>query len=149
MPVQRQHTKGTILLVEDNKMDVTLARQCFSEIAPAIELFDVENGLEALAFLRGEGEYSEAPKPELILLDLNMPKMDGRELLAELAKDDTLNCLPVVVLTNSQFDDDIRQSYLLGATSYIRKPIDYEHFEKIVKRIVDYWFGLVVLPREY
>jgi CheY-like chemotaxis protein len=146
MSSERRRASGTILLVEDNEMDVVLAKRCFEEVAPTIRLHNVENGVEALAFLRREGKYADAPTPNLILLDLNMPMMDGRETLAEITSDEKLQHLPVVILTNSQFDDDVLDSYRLRANSYIRKPIDFEDFLEIVKRIVAYWFDLVVLP---
>jgi len=137
---------GTILLVEDNNADFILAQQCFKEVAPTLQLLNVENGVDAIAFLRREGEFADAPSPDLILLDLNMPLMDGRETLAEIAKDEKLNHLPVIVLTNSQFDDDVLSVYKMRASSYIRKPVDFEQFLEAARKIVDYWFELVVLP---
>ena len=139
---------GVILLVEDNHMDVILARKCFEEVAPAIKLHHVDNGVEALAFLRRAGKYVDAPTPNLVLLDLNMPLMDGRETLAEIARDEKLQHIPVVILTNSQFHTDVLETYKMRANSYIRKPVDFEQFVEIVGRVVDYWFNVVVLPRD-
>lgn len=137
---------GVILLVEDNHMDVLLARESFEEVAPAIELHNVDNGVQALSFLRRTGQYVDAPTPDLVLLDLNMPLMDGRETLAEITRDEKLQHIPVVILTNSQFDDDVRSAYKMRASSYIRKPVDFDDFLRITRGIVAYWFDLVVLP---
>jgi two-component system response regulator len=139
---------GVILLVEDSRMDEVLARKCFEEVAPGIQLHHVQNGLEALAFLRREDKYNGAPAPDLVLLDLNMPMMDGRQTLAEIVGDEDLQHIPVVVLTNSQFEEDVRDAYKMRASSYIRKPVDFNDFIRIVRGLVAYWFDLVVLPED-
>jgi len=139
---------GIILLVEDNEMDVILTKKCFEEVDPTIHLYPVDNGLEAMAFLRQQGKYTDSPTPDLVLLDLNMPMMDGRQTLAEITADESLQHIPVVVLTNSQDANDVRSVYKLRANSYLRKPVDFNDFVRIGQGIVDYWFDLVVLPSQ-
>jgi chemotaxis family two-component system response regulator Rcp1 len=107
----------------------------------------VKNGVEAMAFLRREGEYSNAPQPDIILLDLNMPKMDGREVLAEIKKDESLKHIPVIVLTTSKAEQDILKSYDLYANCYITKPVDLDQFNTVIKSIKDFWLSIVKLPR--
>ena len=141
-----EQISGTILLVEDSQMDVVLTQRCFEEVAPKVDLHHVENGIEAMAFLRRQRQYADAPQPDLVLLDLNMPMMDGREVLAEIVRDEALRHLCVIILTNSSFDEDVKYTCTLRANSYVRKPIDYEQFLEAVKIIVEYWLGLVVLP---
>jgi CheY-like chemotaxis protein len=99
-----------------------------------------------MAFLRKQGQYSDAPTPDLILLDLNMPRMGGREVLAEMATDDALNSIPVVVLTTSENEPEVQQSYALRCNSYIVKPVDFQKFQGVIASIADYWFSVVVLP---
>jgi two-component system, chemotaxis family, response regulator Rcp1 len=110
------------------------------------EILLVEDGEKCLAFLRKQGEYQNAPTPDLILLDLNMPKMSGREVLAEMIKDDHLKALPVVILTTSEQEQEILKMYKMRCSSYIVKPVDFDQFLKVVRTIAEYWFTVVVLP---
>lgn len=135
-----------ILLVEDNEHDVVLTREALKRSGVAVDLHHVENGEECLAFLRRQGQYAGAPTPNLILLDLNMPVMDGRELLAELVVDEERSHLPVVVLTTSVAERDISQMYRLGCNSYIQKPVDFAEFQATIRDLCTYWFGVVELP---
>lgn len=135
-----------ILLVEDNPGDVRLMQESFKESKVRNTLHVVRDGVEALAFLRGGGEYADAPRPDLVLLDLNLPKKDGREVLAEIKEDPDLKRIPVVVLTISKAEEDILKSYNLHANCYITKPIDLEQFLGVVKAIDEFWFTIVKLP---
>jgi two-component system, chemotaxis family, response regulator Rcp1 len=136
----------TLLLVDDNADDVMLMRRSLERSKLPVTLHDVQNGLECMNFLRRAGRYASAPRPDLILLDLNMPIMGGREVLAEIVKDDALRALPVVVLTTSNDERDRSDMYRLRCSSYVRKPVDSEEFEAMVKQLCDYWFGLVEPP---
>jgi len=135
-----------ILLVEDNPGDVRLTLEVFKESKMRNNLSAVGDGVEALAFLRREGKYVQSPRPDLILLDLNLPKKDGREVLAEIKEDPDLRCIPVVVLTTSQAERDVVRSYNLHANCYISKPIDLEQFIRVVRSIEDFWLAIVKLP---
>jgi len=135
-----------ILMVEDNPGDVRLAREAFKEVKVLNELHVVEDGVEALAFLRRQGKYANAVRPELILLDLNLPKKDGREVLAEIKEDPDLRRIPVVILTVSKAEEDIIRTYDLHANCYITKPVDLEGFMKIVRAIEGFWLTIVELP---
>ena len=135
-----------ILLVEDNPGDVRLTIEAFRENRVRNKLSVVADGVEALAFLRQEGKYAAVPRPDLILLDLNMPKKDGREVLAELKADENLRRIPVIVLTTSQAEEDILRVYGLNGNCYISKPVDLEQFIKVVKCIEDFWLTIVKLP---
>lgn len=135
-----------ILLIEDNEDDVFLMRQALRRIEIPINLHRVEDGRKCMAFLRKQEPYAEAPQPDLILLDLNLPIMDGRQVLAELVADPRLRALPVVILTTSANERDIRHTYELRCSSYIVKPLDLEDFERAVRLICEYWFDLVALP---
>jgi two-component system, chemotaxis family, response regulator Rcp1 len=135
-----------ILLVEDNPGDADLAREALEGNKMCNELRVVSDGEEAMAYLRRQGKYCDAPRPDLILLDLNLPKKDGREVLAEIKADEDLKRIPVVVLTMSMDEEDILKSYNLHANCYITKPIDVSQFFKVVKTIEDFWLGIVVLP---
>lgn len=135
-----------ILLVEDNENDVMLMRQGFKKAKLVVNLHHVANGEECMAFLRKQDKYAGTPVPDLILLDLNMPKMDGREVLAELVADEKLNHLPVVILTTSSEEQEILKMYKLRCSSYIVKPVDFEQFLRVVRTIGEYWFTVVVLP---
>lgn len=135
-----------ILLVEDNDNDVELTRISFERVRFKVNLHHVENGVECMAFLRREGRWVDAPSPDLILLDLNMPIMDGREVLAEIASDPALRHLPVVVLTTSTEQRDILEMYRLRCSSYIAKPIDFTQFQRVIQELGRYWFTVVVLP---
>lgn len=135
-----------ILLVEDNETDVVLTRRSFQGARLAVNLHHVSNGEQCLSFLRNEQGYEDAPSPDLILLDLNMPVMDGRETLAELVADDKLSHLPVVVLTTSDDERDILEMYQLRCSAYLTKPVDFPKFQDMVQQLGVWWFTLVVLP---
>ena len=135
-----------ILLVEDNPGDVRLTVEALREGRVANQLHVVEDGVEAMLFLRREGRYADVPRPDLILLDLNLPRKDGREVLAELKQDADLRRIPVVVLTSSAAEQDIMQAYNLYANCYITKPVDLEQFLKIIRSIEDFWLIVVKLP---
>jgi two-component system, chemotaxis family, response regulator Rcp1 len=135
-----------ILLVEDNPGDVRLTREALRDSKLHNNLSVVEDGAEALAFLRREGSYTAAPRPDIILLDLNLPKLSGREVLQEIKKDEVLRRIPVVILTTSDDEQDILASYDLHANCYITKPVDINRFVTIVKSIENFWFSIVKLP---
>jgi len=135
-----------ILLVEDNPGDVRLTVEALKEAKVINNLTVLKDGVEALAYLRRQGRYAEAARPHLIVLDLNLPKKDGREVLAEIKEDDGLKRIPVVVLTTSEDEQDILKSYNLHANCYVTKPVDLERFIKVVRSIEDFWLGIVVLP---
>ncbi len=137
-----------VLLVEDNPGDARLTRIALEEGKMHIHLNVVEDGVEAMAFLRKQGRYAEAAHPDLILLDLNLPKKSGPEVLAEIKADETLKRIPVVILTTSEAEKDILQAYDLFANCYITKPVDFDQFVKIVQSIEDFWFTIVKLPSE-
>ncbi len=137
-----------ILLVEDNPGDVRLTIEALEEGKMRINLCVVRDGEEAMTFLRCEGKYDKAPRPDLILLDLNLPKMDGRQVLAEIKGDNNLKRIPVVVLTTSNAEIDILKSYGLGANCYVTKPVDLNQFIKVVKSIEEFWLTIVRLPKE-
>ena len=136
-----------ILLVEDDPADVELIRETMANSKIVTHLHVVENGVEALKFLRREGKYADAPQPDLILLDLNLPRMDGRALLAEMRADERLKSIPVVVLTTSQAEEDIIKSYRLGANCYITKPVGLAEFARVVHSMEEFWFTIVRLPK--
>lgn len=135
-----------ILLVEDNPGDVRLTIEALKEAKVINHLTVVKDGMEALAFLRRQGSYTAAPRPHLIVLDLNLPRKDGREVLADIKADDSLKRIPVVVLTTSQDEQDVLKSYNLHANCYITKPVDLDQFVRVVRSIEDFWLGIVVLP---
>lgn len=135
-----------ILLVEDNPGDIRLTEEALKEGKVRNRLHVAMDGEEAMAFLRKEGEYAGAPMPDLILLDLNLPRKDGREVLAEIKDDDDLKRIPVVVLTTSQAEEDIARSYNLHANCYISKPVDLEQFLNVVHSIEEFWLSVVKLP---
>ncbi len=135
-----------ILLVEDNPGDVRLTMEAMKEGKVLNRVSVVEDGMEAMAFLRREGPYADSPKPDLILLDLNLPRKDGREVLAEIKKDEKLKCIPVVILTTSQAERDILMTYELHANCYISKPVQFDEFIQVVKLIEDFWLTVVKLP---
>jgi two-component system, chemotaxis family, response regulator Rcp1 len=137
-----------ILLVEDNPGDVRLTREALKDGKIVNNLHVAENGVEALAFLRREGKYHDAVRPELILLDLNLPKKDGREVLAEIKADKDLKRIPVVILTSSEAEQDIVKSYNLHANCYVTKPVDLDQFITVVKSIEHFWLKVVKLPPE-
>jgi CheY-like chemotaxis protein len=135
-----------ILLVEDNPGDADLAREAIENSKMKNHLFVVEDGIKAMSFLRKTDGYEKMPRPDLILLDLNLPRKDGREVLAEIKDDDDLKCIPVVILTTSKADEDVIKSYNLHANCYITKPIDLNLFLQVVRSIEDFWLSIVVLP---
>jgi CheY-like chemotaxis protein len=135
-----------VLLVEDNPGDVRLTQEAFGEGEMAVNLSVAQDGVEALAFLRREGNYADAPLPDIILLDLNLPKKDGREVLAELKQEPNLKRIPVIVLTTSKAELDILKVYDLHANCYLSKPVDLDEFTKLVKSVQDFWFTVVQLP---
>jgi two-component system, chemotaxis family, response regulator Rcp1 len=135
-----------ILLAEDNENDVELTRQGFKRSKLLLNLHHVRDGEECLAFLRKQGKYSDVPTPDILLLDLNMPRVDGREVLAEMVADKDLNSIPVVVLTTSANEEEILKMYKLRCSSYIVKPVDFDQFLRVVRSIAEYWFTVVVVP---
>lgn len=137
-----------ILLVEDNPGDVRLTREAFKEGKVLNNLSVVEDGAEAMAFLRQQGKYADAPRPDLILLDLNLPKKDGREVLPEIKGDTNLKRIPVVVLTTSKAEQDILKTYNLHANCYVTKPVDLEQFTSVVRFVQHFWLSIVKLPPE-
>ena len=140
------HSGIRILLVEDDPADVELTVETLEDSKISIHLDVVNNGEEALAFLRKEGEFAEAGRPDLLLLDLNMPRMDGRQVLRHVKSDDRLKTIPVVVLTTSSAEEDVARSYFEGANCYITKPVGLDEFAKVVRTIEDFWFTVVRLP---
>ena len=135
-----------ILLVEDNPGDVRLTIEALKEGKVANKINVAADGIEAMAFLLREGKYENAPKPDLILLDLNLPKKNGREVLAEIKENSHLRCIPVVILTSSQAEKDIVTTYNLHANCYITKPVDFDQFIDVVRSIENFWFSVVKLP---
>jgi CheY-like chemotaxis protein len=136
-----------VLLVEDDPGDVLMTREAFDDHKLKNVLHVVDNGVDALAFLRREGEFTDAPTPDLILLDLNLPRMDGREVLATIKSDDELKSIPVVVLTTSEAEEDVLRSYRLHANAYVTKPVDFERFLEVVRQIDEFFVTVVKLPR--
>jgi CheY-like chemotaxis protein len=137
-----------VLLVEDNPADVRLTQEALKEGKVRNRLHSVPDGVEALAFLHREGKYADAVRPDLILLDLNLPRKSGREVLGEIKTDPGLRHIPVVVLTSSQAEKDIAQAYDLHANCYVTKPVDLDRFIEVVKSIEGFWFSIVKLPSE-
>jgi CheY-like chemotaxis protein len=135
-----------ILLVEDNIGDIRLTEEALKESNLIVNLSIARDGMEAMEFLRGEGTHADAPAPDLILLDLNLPRKDGREVLQEIKNDADLKRIPVVVLTTSQAESDIIATYGFHANCYINKPVDMDQFIKIVKLLEEFWFTIVKLP---
>ena len=138
-----------ILLVEDNPGDVRLTVEALKEGKVHNRLHIAKDGMEAMEFLNREGEYSDVPRPDLILLDLNLPKKDGHEVLAEIKEDPLLKRIPVVVFTGSKAGEDVLKTYNLHANCYITKPVDWEHFITVIKSINDFWLTIVKLPSEW
>ena len=137
-----------ILLVDDNEDDVYLTRRAFKGARLPVNLHHVDNGKKCLTFLRKQPPYADAPTPDLVLLDINMPVMDGHEVLAAINADDALRHLAVVVLTTSAEESDITAMYRLRCNSYVTKPVDFEKFQRMVQQLTDYWLDLVILaPR--
>jgi two-component system, chemotaxis family, response regulator Rcp1 len=137
-----------ILLVEDNPVDVMMTREVFNGWRLCNNLYVAEDGEDAMEFLYKRGKYSYAPSPEIILLDLNLPRKDGREVLAEIKGDSSLRHIPVIILTTSEAQEDIWRSYELQANCFITKPVDMEQFTKALECLGEFWFTLVKLPRK-
>ena len=135
-----------ILLIEDDAGDVLMIREAFEDNKVRNRLHCVSDGVEAVAFLRREGEHAGAPRPDLVLLDLNLPRKDGREVLAEIKSDPALRDIPVVVLTTSKAEEDVLRSYQLHANAYVPKPVDFERFIEVVRQIDDFFVTVVKLP---
>lgn len=136
-----------VLLVEDDPGDVLITKEAFAENKVRNNLSVVNDGVKALQFLRREAEYADAPRPDLILLDLNLPRMDGHEVLAHIKSDADLQRIPVVVLTTSDAEEDVLRSYDLHANAYVTKPVDFERFLGVVRQIDDFFVSVVKLPR--
>ena len=136
-----------VLLVEDDPGDVLLTQEAFAQHQVNNRLHVVRDGVEALEFLRKQGRWAASPTPDLVLLDLNLPRMDGREVLAEIKADETLRRIPVVVLTTSEAEEDVLRSYELYANAYVTKPVDFDRFIQVVRQIDDFFVTVVKLPR--
>ena len=137
-----------ILMVEDSPTDVLLTREALEHAKVLNHLHVVEDGVQAMAFLRKQGPYADAPRPGLILLDLNLPKKDGREVLAEVKADEDLKVIPVVALTTSRAEEEVLRAYKLHVNCYITKPVDFANFAEVVRSIQQFWFTVVTLPPE-
>lgn len=137
-----------ILLVEDSPGDVRLTREALKDAKMHINLHVAADGIEAMAFLNREGEYTYVPRPDLILLDLNLPRKDGRQVLEEIKANPSLMTIPIVILTTSASEEDVLRSYRLHANCYISKPVDLDGFLKVIKSIDNFWLSIVKLPRE-
>jgi CheY-like chemotaxis protein len=135
-----------VLLVEDDPGDVLMTREAFQDYKVHNQLHVVNDGEQAMAFLRQEGEYAGRPRPDLVLLDLNLPRMDGRQVLHAIKSDPELSSIPVVVLTTSEAEDDVLRSYSLHANAYVTKPVDFERFIDVVRQIDDFFVTVVRLP---
>lgn len=148
MPDSKQSRAVEIFLIEDNPGDIRLTMEALKEGKMGNNVNVAMDGIEALDFLRRKGRYADAPRPDLILLDLNLPKMDGREVLAEIKADDNLRRIPVVILTTSMAEQDILRTYNLHANCYITKPVDMDQFIKVVQSIEEFWFNIVKLAHD-
>ena len=137
-----------VLLVEDSPGDVRLTREAFRDANHSVRLHVANDGVEAVAFLRKEGGHAQAPRPDLILLDLNLPRMDGREVLAIIKEDEGLSTIPTIILTTSDADADVLMSYRLKANAYLSKPVQLAAFETLIRSISDFWLTKVRLPQQ-
>ncbi len=135
-----------ILLVEDNENDVELTLRALQKERLPVNLQHVWNGEECMSYLRREGDYADKPSPDIILLDLNLPVMDGREVLAEIVQDEELRRIPVVILTTSAAGADLLRMYELRCSAYIVKPVDFDRFREVIRSLGDFWFGVAMLP---
>jgi CheY-like chemotaxis protein len=145
--IEKDERAMEVLLVEDNPGDARLAREAFRDVNRAIHLHLASDGLEAMAYLRRQGEHRDAARPDLILLDLNLPKMDGREVLALIKGDESLKMIPTIVLSSSETDADVLISYQLRANCYLRKPAQWDAFDDLVRSINNFWLTKVKLPQ--
>lgn len=145
----KRHSPMDVLLIEDSPGDVRLTQEAFREANPAIRLHVASDGVEAMAFLQREGTHARSPRPDIILLDLNLPRMDGREVLARIKEDDKLKTIPVVILTTSDAEADITKSYQLKANCYLTKPVQLDQFESLVKSINEFWLTKARLPPQW
>jgi chemotaxis family two-component system response regulator Rcp1 len=148
--VRNARDEGTpiqVLLVEDSPGDARLTLEAFRAAGETMQLHIVADGVEAMAFLRRQGIHAKAPRPDLILLDLNLPRMDGRQVLAQVKEDDSLKLIPTVILTTSSSDEDIVKSYSLQANCYLSKPVELDAFDELVRSINDFWLTKVKLPQ--
>ena len=136
-----------VLLIEDHLADIALTRKALNRLSTSVILDVVLDGMEAMRYLRKQGRFKDVVRPDIILLDLNMPRMDGREVLKAIRAEESLKWIPVVVLTTSSSPSDIRDAYELGANSYIAKPVGYEDFQKVIEVLETYWFNTTLLPR--
>ena len=146
MGIAEQGRPIEILLVEDSAADVGLTVEAFKDAKIQNRMSVVEDGVEAMAFLRREGSHARAPRPDLILLDLNLPRKDGRQVLKEIKDEPTLRNIPVVVLTTSKGEEDVLRAYDLHANCYVKKPVDFNRFMEVVKSIESFWLTVVTLP---
>jgi CheY-like chemotaxis protein len=137
-----------VLLVEDSPGDVRLTREAFRDFDKSVNLHVAVDGVDAMAFLKRQGVHADAPRPDFILLDLNLPKMDGREVLARIKSDDSLKSIPTVILSTSDAETDIANSYKLQANCYLSKPVQLDEFENLVKSVTEFWLTKVKLPRK-
>ena len=135
-----------ILLVDDNPTDLMIMREAFKDISVEVVLHSSSNGEEAMKFLRRAGEFAKAPRPDLIILDLNMPRKNGHEVLSEIKRDPLLLRIPVIILTTSQAEEDVSRAYAAHANCYVRKPVDFVEFERVMAVIESFWFDTVILP---
>jgi two-component system, chemotaxis family, response regulator Rcp1 len=148
MAIEPEEILKTVLLVEDSLGDMRLAIEAFQEANKSVKVRLVRDGLAAMAYLRREGKYADAPRPELILLDLNLPKMGGREVLAQIKTDESLKTIPTIVLTTSAAPEDIQECEKLEANSYFRKPVGFEKYDELVRSISTCWLESATLPRQ-
>ncbi|MBA2593028.1 MAG: response regulator [Pseudomonadota bacterium] len=145
--IEARGRPATVLFIEDSPSDVLMTREALDQAKVLIDLHVIDNGIDALAFLRRKGRYATAPRPDLILLDLNLPKKDGREVLREIKSDEALKRIPVVILTTSNAEEDVMRAYGLHANCYVTKPFDFEGLAKVVRSIERFWFTVVTLPK--
>ena len=138
----------TILMVEDNATDVMITKEALAHAKVINSLHVVDDGIDALDFLHRRGKHAKAPRPDLIFLDLNMPRKNGQEVLQEIKSDDKLKHIPVVILTTSKAEEDVLKAYGLFANCYVVKPVDFDVFAEVVRSIQQFWFSVVTLPRE-
>ena len=147
-PAWEDCSPAEILLIEDSAADVRLTQEAFKDAKVLNNMNVVTDGVDAMRYLRREGEYAKVPRPDLILLDLNLPRKDGREVLAEVKADPDLRRIPVVILTTSRAEEDVLRAYNLHANCYITKPVDFNQFMEVVKSIEHFWLAVVTLPKE-